>query len=77
MEQYKQEFIEFMVDCNVLRFGEFTLKSGRKSPFFMNAGLYVTGAQLESWVSITRRQFTITTVMILMCCSDRLTRVFR
>ena len=47
MEQYKQEFIEFMVDCNVLRFGEFTLKSGRKSSFFMNAGLYVTGAQLE------------------------------
>ncbi len=47
MEQYKQEFIEFMVDCEVLRFGEFTLKSGRKSPFFMNAGLYVTGSQLE------------------------------
>lgn len=47
MEQYKKEFIEFMVECNVLRFGEFTLKSGRKSPFYMNAGLYVTGAQLE------------------------------
>ncbi len=46
MEQYKQEFIEFMVDCQVLKFGEFTLKSGRKSPFFMNAGGYVTGAQL-------------------------------
>jgi orotate phosphoribosyltransferase len=46
MEQYKQEFIEFMVDSDVLRFGEFTLKSGRKSPFFMNAGLYVTGEQL-------------------------------
>ena len=46
MEQYKHEFIEFMVDSDVLRFGEFTLKSGRKSPFFMNAGLYVTGAQL-------------------------------
>ena len=46
MEQYKQEFIEFMVDCNVLKFGEFTLKSGRKSPFFMNAGAYVTGSQL-------------------------------
>ncbi|MDE7287046.1 MAG: orotate phosphoribosyltransferase, partial [Lachnospiraceae bacterium] len=43
---YKQEFIEFMVDCQVLKFGEFTLKSGRKSPFFMNAGGYVTGAQL-------------------------------
>ncbi len=47
MEQYKQEFIEFMVDSQVLKFGEFTLKSGRKSPFFMNAGAYVTGAQLE------------------------------
>ncbi len=47
MEQYKQEFIEFMVDCQVLKFGDFTLKSGRKSPFFMNAGAYVTGAQLK------------------------------
>ena len=47
MEQYKKEFIEFMVDCQVLKFGEFVLKSGRKSPFFMNAGAYVTGAQLD------------------------------
>lgn len=47
MEPYKQEFIEFMVDSQVLKFGEFTLKSGRKSPFFMNAGAYVTGAQLR------------------------------
>ena len=47
MEQYKQEFIEFMVDSGVLTFGDFTLKSGRKSPFFMNAGAYVTGAQLR------------------------------
>lgn len=46
MESYKQEFIEFMVECNVLKFGDFTLKSGRKSPFFMNAGAYVTGTQL-------------------------------
>lgn len=46
MEQYKKEFIEFMVDCDVLKFGDFTLKSGRKSPFFMNAGAYVTGSQL-------------------------------
>lgn len=46
MEQYKQEFIEFMVESDVLKFGEFTLKSGRKSPFFMNAGAYVTGTQL-------------------------------
>ena len=47
MESYKQEFIEFMVESKVLKFGEFTLKSGRKSPFFMNAGDYVTGAQLR------------------------------
>ncbi len=47
MEQYKQEFIEFMVESEVLKFGEFTLKSGRKSPFFMNAGGYVTGTQLR------------------------------
>lgn len=47
MEQYKQEFIDFMVESNVLKFGDFTLKSGRKSPFFMNAGSYVTGTQLR------------------------------
>lgn len=47
MENYKKEFIEFMVESQVLKFGEFTLKSGRKSPFFMNAGGYVTGAQLR------------------------------
>ena len=47
MESYKKEFIEFMVESDVLKFGEFTLKSGRKSPFFMNAGAYVTGSQLK------------------------------
>jgi len=47
VEAYKQEFIEFMIDSQVLKFGDFTLKSGRKSPFFMNAGAYVTGTQLR------------------------------
>ena len=47
MEAYKSEFIEFMVQSDVLKFGDFTLKSGRKSPFFMNAGAYVTGSQLK------------------------------
>mgnify|MGYP000033731023 CR=1 FL=1 len=47
MEDYKKEFIDFMVECNALKFGSFTLKSGRKSPFFMNAGAYVTGSQLK------------------------------
>lgn len=47
MEQYKKEFIEFMVDCNVLKFGDFVTKSGRKTPFFVNTGFYRTGTQLR------------------------------
>ena len=47
MEQYKQEFIEFMVDCQVLKFGDFVTKSGRNTPFFVNTGFYRTGAQLK------------------------------
>ena len=49
MEQYKKEFIEFMVESNVLKFGEFTLKSGRKSPFFMNDG------RICDWVTQLKR----------------------
>ncbi len=47
MEQYKREFIEFMIDCKVLKFGDFTTKSGRQTPFFVNTGFYRTGAQLK------------------------------
>ncbi len=47
MEQYKQQFIEFMVDCEVLKFGDFVTKSGRKTPFFVNTGFYRTGTQLR------------------------------
>lgn len=47
MEQYKKEFIEFMVDCGVLKFGDFITKSGRKTPFFVNTGFYRTGSQLR------------------------------
>ena len=47
MEQYKKEFIEFMIDCNVLKFGDFVTKRGRKTPFFVNTGFYRTGAQLK------------------------------
>ena len=47
MEQYKKDFIEFMVDCQVLKFGDFVTKSGRKTPFFVNTGFYRTGAQLR------------------------------
>ncbi|MDO5147148.1 MAG: orotate phosphoribosyltransferase [Eubacteriales bacterium] len=47
MEQYKKEFIEFMIDCSVLKFGDFVTKSGRKTPFFVNTGFYRTGSQLK------------------------------
>ena len=47
MEQYKQEFIEFMISCEVLKFGDFVTKSGRKTPFFVNTGFYRTGTQLK------------------------------
>ena len=70
MEQYKQEFIEFMVDSEVLKFGEFTLKSGRKSPFFMNAGGYVTGSQLKKLGEYYAHAIMINMAMISMCFSD-------
>lgn len=47
MERYKEEFIEFMIDCNVLKFGDFVTKSGRKTPFFVNTGFYRSGSQLS------------------------------
>ena len=47
MEAYKKEFIEFMVECGVLRFGDFVTKSGRKTPFFVNTGFYRDGEQLR------------------------------
>lgn len=46
MERYKEEFIDFMVECQVLRFGDFVTKSGRRTPFFVNTGFYRTGSQL-------------------------------
>lgn len=47
MEQYKVDFIHFMVDSQVLKFGDFVTKSGRKTPFFINTGFYRTGSQLK------------------------------
>ena len=46
MHSYQREFIEFALDCEVLKFGEFTLKSGRKSPYFFNSGLFNSGLRL-------------------------------
>ena len=47
MENYKKEFINFMIECEVLKFGDFVTKSGRKTPFFVNTGFYRSGAQLS------------------------------
>lgn len=47
MQQYKKDFIEFMIESGVLTFGDFITKSGRKSPFFVNTGNYKTGSQLK------------------------------
>ena len=47
MEQYKRDFIDFMMEVGVLTFGDFTTKSGRKTPYFVNSGLYRTGQQLD------------------------------
>jgi orotate phosphoribosyltransferase len=46
MQGYQKQFIEFVIDNDILRFGDFTLKSGRQSPYFFNAGLFNTGAKL-------------------------------
>ena len=47
MEQYQKEFVDFTLETGVLKFGEFTLKSGRGSPYFFNAGLFNTGSHLS------------------------------
>ena len=77
MEAYKQEFIEFMVESDVLKFGEFTLKSGRRSPFFTNAGAYVTGSQLKRLGEYYAKAIHNNTGMILTYFSDLHIREFR
>ena len=77
MEQYKQEFIEFMIDCNVLKFGDFVTKSGRKTPFFVNTGFYRTGAQLRKLGQYYAKAIESNSVWILMCFLDLHTREFR
>ncbi|MBO4441153.1 orotate phosphoribosyltransferase [bacterium] len=47
MNNYKHDFIDFMVECEVLTFGDFVTKSGRKTPFFVNTGKYRTGSQVS------------------------------
>ena len=85
MERYKEEFIDFMVECQVLRFGDFVTKSGRKTPFFVNTGFYRTGSQLaklgeyyaQALANTTRRRLRRSSERILTFSSDRPTREFR
>ena len=76
MEQYKKEFIEFMIDCQVLKFGDFVTKSGRKTPFFVNTGYYRTGSQLKKLGEYYAKVFMRALAVILMCCLDLLIREF-
>ena len=76
MESYKIEFIKFALSRNVLKFGEFALKSGRKSPYFFNAGLFSTGADLARLGDSMRRQFNQVR-SILMSFLDLPIKVFR
>lgn len=73
----QKEFIEFMVDCQVLKFGDFVTKSGRKTPFFVNTGFYRTGAQLrrlgQYYAEAVNNKFGLD----LMFFSDLHTRAFR
>ena len=48
LTEAKKKFIEFMMSADVLRFGDFTTKSGRKTPYFVNTGNYKTGAQIST-----------------------------
>ncbi len=47
MKEYKKEFIKFLLETKALKFGDFTLKSGRKSPFFLNIGSFTSGRELK------------------------------
>lgn len=77
MEQYKQEFIEFMVDCKVLKFGDFVTKSGRKTPFFINTGFTEQVHSLRNLANIMQRLLITSTEQILIFCSDLHIRVYR
>ena len=76
MEQYKKEFIEFMIDCQVLKFGDFVTKSGRKTPFFVNTGYYRTGSQLKKLGEYYAKAIHESFGSDLMCCLDLLIREF-
>jgi len=48
MDDYQRQFVDFMIEVGVLTFGDFTTKSGRKTPYFVNTGLYRSGAQMAT-----------------------------
>ena len=73
MKPYQRQFIEFALSKQVLKFGEFTLKSGRKSPYFFNAGLFNTGRDLALLGRFMPRRWWIPELS-LTCCLARPTR---
>lgn len=68
MTTIQRDFIDFMLKTGALKFGDFTLKSGRKSPFFMNTGIFNDGDQLNKLGFIMHQLSSILTVQELMYC---------
>lgn len=73
MLDYQKEFIQYAIDCGVLKFGEFELKSGRTSPYFFNTGLFNTGAMLGKLGQFYAKTL-IESNFLLICCTALLTR---
>lgn len=73
MKPYQRQFIEFALNKQVLKFGEFTLKSGRKSPYFFNAGLFNTGRDL-ALLGRFYAEALVDSVLNLICCLARVQR---
>ena len=77
MQEYKREFIKFLESAGVLRFGDFTAKSGRKIPYFINAGDIKTGAQMKKLGEFYAKAYTERLGNRKMCFSVRLIRASR
>lgn len=77
MKAYKKEFIDFMIECGVLTFGDFVTKSGRKTPFFVNTGNYQTGSQLARLGEFYAEAIKEKSATIMIYYLDQLIREFR
>ena len=77
MEQYKKDFIEFMIDCQVLKFGDFVTKSGRKTPFLSTPGFTALAPSCANSANTMHRRSKKLSAWNSMCFSALLTKGFR